>query len=350
MAVSPLVLIRCDGTPEIGMGHVVRCLALAEELKDAHGYEVRFLLRERSIGSLQITAHGFLVNHAPEDTLEAEWIDKQLKVQRPDVLIFDSRTGLGRDVVKCWQQSGLLVVSIDDPEEKRLAADLVFYPPVPQVERMNWQGFVGERHVGWDWVILRSQFSSYKLLNVTTNKSKADHIPQILVTMGGSDPAGLTMLALEALEKIDQPFHATVLIGAGFCHTTTLNEWLKTATKKYEVLLNVDDVAAIMAGSDLAIASFGMTAYELAAMGVPALYVCLSEDHAESAGVFTDAGIGISLGVSSRVTVEMLAGRIGGLLGDPYARQKQSEVAKDTIDGLGAIRIAEKIASKGLKK
>jgi spore coat polysaccharide biosynthesis protein SpsF len=158
--------------------------------------------------------------------------------------------------------------------------------------------------------------------------------------MGGSDPAGLTLKAVRALELVNAPFRAIVVVGRAFCFRDELEALLATAKHACEVREDVSDMAGLMAEADLAVASFCVTAYELAAMGVPGIYLCLTDDHAESASAFVGAGIGISLGVHGAVSVEQVSDRIRSLLADPAERTRMSERCRRLIDGRGAERIA----------
>ena len=99
-------------------------------------------------------------------------------------------------------------------------------------------------------------------------------------------------------------------------------------------------MAALMAQADLAVASFSVTAYELAAIGVPAIYLCLTADHAESASTFAQAGIGVVLGVPGPGDDMTLAARIQELLDDPRRRQAMAGRARTLTDGRGSARIA----------
>ena len=90
-----------------------------------------------------------------------------------------------------------------------------------------------------------------------------------------------------------------------------------------------------MRRADLALAAFGVTAYELAAFGVPALYLCLSEDHALSASAFEQAGIGMSLGVAETTPDEIIASSVRQLLNDATRRREMRAAGLMTIDGEG---------------
>jgi spore coat polysaccharide biosynthesis protein SpsF len=87
-----------------------------------------------------------------------------------------------------------------------------------------------------------------------------------------------------------------------------------------------------------------VTAYELAAFGVPALYLCLTEDHALSASAFEYAGMGVSLGLADGVSDERLAKSVWALLGNAARQREMRAAGLMTIDGQGASRVACDIA------
>ncbi len=340
------VLVRCDGAPEIGFGHVVRCLALADELRDQHGCEVAFAMLQGPQGVEQIQAKGFTVHQpvwASSSCLdEGEWLRSLTHQTNAQVLVLDVRTDLSVDAIQHIRATGVLIVIIDDGSERRLAADLAFYPPVPQVERLDWTGFTGKRFVGWEWVLLRPEFAR---LRQRMDRQRADgetetNAPQplnILVTMGGSDPARFTLMALKALDQIEQDIQVEVVLGSGYMHEAALQRWLAQARRNYEIRRDVQNMPAVMAEADLAIASFGTTAYELAVMGVPSILYSLSEDHEISAKAFVQAGFGISLGYYVTMPARQDIEQINRFLQDLYSFFPKKEFF---FDGFGVVRIA----------
>lgn len=352
IAAPKKVLIRCDGAPEIGFGHVVRCLALADELRDGHGCLVEFAMMQGPQGFSQVQAQGYSV-FTPADRGygldEGCWLRGLAASHQVQILILDVRTKLAKAAVQSIREAGVLIVTIDDPSDRRIAADLAFYPPVPQVMRLDWTGFTGELFVGWDWVPLDPQFAdaarkTRSCMSEAEPQSQFEYLRlSVLITMGGSDPAGLTLMALEALEQINTNLRVLVVLGGGFMHEAALCERLGRAKRHYEICRNVTDMASLMAESDIAVASFGVTAYELAVMHVPSLYLCLTADHALSANAFVSAGLGNSLGRYTDVTVETLISAIKELSQSIHADQRFLEDPVDRPDGLGAARIANQV-------
>ena len=67
----------------------------------------------------------------------------------------------------------------------------------------------------------------------------------------------------------------------------------------YKIYKNPSNIFDIMIKSDFAIISFGVTAYELANLGIPSFYISLSDDHLESSRLFVANGLGFSIGIFS---------------------------------------------------
>ena len=333
------ILIRCDGSPQLGLGHVVRCLALACELRDSYGMHSGFAMMDKGVAEALVEQEKFPVFIKPDNIEEASWIDSLVKQHAPKGLILDIRTQLATSALQCWRTSGITVAVIDDPSDRRQAADLAFYPPVPQVTKADWSQFTGQAYIGWDYLLLRREFSIKR-------ESPLNPTPSILVTMGGSDPGGLTLLALKALCQIKPPFYARVVLGRAFLHDQALEQLRPTLPDHFEFLRDVADMPSLMAGTDLAIASFGSTAYELAAIGVPALHLCLTEDHAISASAFDSIGIAVNLGVYSEISMRDLTMKIQTLLHDPKKRLAMATKSRETVDGQGTQRIARILATR----
>ena len=307
-------------------------------------------------GIEQVREHGYAVFQPSQDGSEAidegDWLQALISELETQALVLDVRTDLAVEAIRQIRAEGVLIVTIDDASDRRLAADLAFYPPVPQVERLDWTGFTGKRFIGWDWVLLGPEFARCRMR--VANKAAGDKTDKknqtvpldILVTMGGSDPAGLTLMALKALDQIDQDLHVTVVLGRGYLYELELQQWLSHARRYYVFRRNVQDMPATMAEVDLAIASFGVTAYELAVMGVPTIYYCLSNDHSESASAFVNAGVAVDFGHYYQINVDASGEIISGLIKDSYRRVKMRQAALNLIDGWGAYRISKAVSAR----
>ncbi len=343
-ALDPLtILIRCDASHQLGFGHVVRCLALSDELRESYGCSVSFVMREGSKGFKAVREKGYSVitpiNTEPFDY--KSWIKSVVHDTKAKVLILDVRDNLPRGLLKKLKSDGLLLVTIDDPSDRRLDADLAFNP---QVQRMDWTEFAGELYSGWEWAILRKEFSLEAYNKKSSIVNRQSSIPRVLVTMGGSDPQGMTLKAVSALDSLDVDFNALVVLGSGFQHKKILKKLLSNTRHRFDVNQNVSNMAKLMSKADLAVASFGVTAYELAAMELPAIYLCLTQDHSLSAKAFVEAGAAINMGLHTDVSTEQLAGEVNKLIRN-VCHHNMPYIPKSLVDGLGTDRVAKRIVS-----
>ncbi len=337
----PSILFRCEASPEIGMGHLIRCLALADELDTAHRCQVSFAMNLGATGSQLVRREGYGL-YTPDTnagTAGDGWLEAVLVEVDPEVLILDIRNGPSAELLSNARVQGRLIVTIDDPESKRLGADLAFYPGAPQAHRLDWTGFGGRLFAAPEWAILRRHFRA--------NRARCDNTPlRVLITTGGSDPAGLALKAVSAVDQVEEGFEPAIMLGTAFCHLTALQKLLARTRKDFKIHTDPADVAGLMSQSDLAIASFGVTAYELAALGVPSVYFCLSDDHSASASVLDSLGVGINTGVHSAVaSQDLLTEKTSLLLRDRRLRNRMSKAATATFDALGASRIGNQIVS-----
>lgn len=334
-AANKLVVIRCDGHPDIGLGHVVRCLAIARSLRDRLGIGIVFAMADRAPGPEMVREAGFPVELSDGEESEPLWLEEVLTRRRANGLLLDIRTDLAAGSIRDWRRKGILIAVLDDGSERRLCADLAFYPPVPQVDEMDWTDFTGVRLSGWEWIPLRADFDR-KL------PPPANQTPRVVITMGGSDPAGLSLLALNALQRLDVPLNARLILGRSFAHGPQLAQLLPNLRIPVTILENVNNMPEALADADLAVASFGVTAYEMAALGIPTILLSLTDDHACSARALHQAGMATSLGNHADVTEGQLADAIRNLLSDPEALRTM-RAACVFIDGKGADRIADRL-------
>jgi spore coat polysaccharide biosynthesis protein SpsF len=329
-----LALIRCDGGGEFGYGHVKRMVGLARALRDREGIGAVFAVNGSEDALTPIRRAGFEAELVGPDTTNLKSLADE---RRPDFHLLDCREGPSRIELAALSRNIEITAIVDDASERRLAADLAYYPPVPQAERLDWNGSECVPRVGWEWALLGLG------QNVTRPKPLSPR-PTLLVSMGGSDPMALTMRAARALSRLDPIFRVRFVIGPGMANRDVVASAIVKLKSNFETIEGADDLANEYASADFALAAFGVTAYELAAFGVPALYLCLTADHALSASAFEYAGMGVSLGVAEGVSDDRIAKSVWTLLGDTTRRREMRAAGLMTIDGEGAARIAADLA------
>jgi spore coat polysaccharide biosynthesis predicted glycosyltransferase SpsG len=332
---NPGIFFRVDGGKSVGMGHVVRCHWLARALRDAYCGPISFGMNQDDIGISVVENRGWPV----------------LRVAREEIgggggealtVVIDLPGGVPAEAVRSLRQKNpqSLVVLMDGTCTGRIEADVVVSPIERLPDPSSWQGFRGERYEGPAYAILDPAFAG-----VPRRSSTVVREPRILVSMGGSDPYGLTLQALRALDGMREEFRVTIAIGPAFLHESELPAWLAGARRPYECRRE-HSLLDLMVNSDLALVSFGTTVYELAAAGLPAVALSITEDHAASAEVFARGGSLLHLGLFSAVSGAQIQNAVRGLLLDQQLRLTMAQRGQALVDGKGAERVAKLLLAK----
>lgn len=341
-----LAVIRCDGGGGYGYGHVKRMVTLARALRDQQGIGALFALNGSADAAAPIRRAGFEVVMLDTPSALTALLDKT----HPDLLLLDGRDGPSRaELETCKGKAGIVAV-IDDGHDRRLGADYAYYPPVPQAFALDWQGASTRVRIGWEWTLTglnpNAELPRPTTSRPTTSISVAHRPsrPTVLVAMGGSDPFGLTARCARALAPLDAVFRVRFVIGAGMTDGRKIAESIVRMKDNYETVEGFNDLTVEYANADVALCAFGVTAYELATCGTPAIWLGISEDHAASATAFADAGMGLSLGVASKISDGDIVRAVRHLLHKPQARRDMRNACLAVMDGQGASRIAADLA------
>jgi len=266
-----------------------------------------------------------------------EWLLNRIHTLSCDILVVDVRDRLTRVQLELLRQSDIRIVTIDDPEDKRLVADLAFYPPVPQVRLMSWREMIGRWFSGWEYVIVDPRFSQYEGDNAFKSKDR------ILISMGWSDPQGLSLLVLEALECANLDLCLSVMIGSGSKWIPALKKHRDRSRHHIELYQDPSDRVSFMADHAVAIVAFGVTAYVLIALGVPQMMVSLTSDHDASASVISGTGAAINLGLSKKIVPDELIRELQTLLSNKDQLHQMKLSARSVPIGKGASTIASMV-------
>ena len=332
-----LALIRCDGGGKFGYGHVKRMVALARSLRDREGIGATFALNGSEDAAIPIRRAGFEVAMLRG----AGDLESLIDANRPDILLLDGREGPSRTELEKLKRGAKVTAVIDDGHDRRLACDYAYYPPVPGALALDWSGSNTLPRLGWEWALLGLNPSTVQKNQEARAPASR---PTVLVAMGGSDPHGLTLRMAKALAVLDSVFRIRFVIGTGMKDAPGVARALVALKKNYETVEGADDLAIEYASADVALCAFGVTAYELAACGIPALYLGLSEDHVASASAFAEAGMGLSLGLADKASDAEIARSVQWLLNKPAARREMRGCGLALLDGQGAARIAADLA------
>jgi spore coat polysaccharide biosynthesis protein SpsF len=233
-----------------------------------------------------VEGRGFPAEVLPTDDV-GEYFAAEVQRLRPDVLVLDARPAYSLDFVKGIKKFSKRLVILDDISEQRWAADQIYLPPTPSVLALDWQGFTGERFIGVEWMLLGDTFQP------CAPCPPRDPF-RLLVTMGGSDPWGyMEQLAAPLAQACRQlGMDLGFVVGPGFQERQGQIDFYRTLGNHVCVFDAPPSMTEVYEWCDAAITVFCVSAYELAACGKPALYICPNQDYREHASVFEELGYG----------------------------------------------------------
>lgn len=340
-AQSGQVVIRCDGGAEIGLGHIKRCLSLARALRDQQGLGVVFAAMGDAQALALIDDEGFRRTARPDDATERDWIAQILHETGAGALVLDVRTDLSQGDVRSLRAQVSLIVALDDGSERRLAAHLAVYPPVPQTRELFWpQGDV-DLCVGWRWALMGGE-----VWRAPRPLENGRATLRVLVAMGGSDPQALTLRAVRAVAAAGRRVTPVVVIGPATPFPEGLADACQAAAPDADIRFAPASLMPVAAECDVAVLAFGVSAYECAHVGVPALYLGLTPDHVKSAQALDDSGFGINLGLAAGLNDRKISDALLMLAADPERRHAMAAAGRLAIDGRGGERLAAEIAHR----
>lgn len=336
-------LIRVDASAKIGWGHAMRCFALATELKKA-GAVVQFITRDFEDNSIVMIKNGrFPVEKIPSGSSQEE--DLRLTLQLaddlgPDMIIVDGYL-FTRNYLQRLKRSGRLLLCIDDIAHTFFPCDILLNQNLNASREMYYSKVKPDTILllGPQYVLLRNEFSRAQKIGLNSN----DVVKKVLVTMGGSGSYGQTIRVLKALDAAKSNFDILVIINANMPRAGQLSDFIKSSTKKINIVKDANNMADLMLKCDLAITAGGITCWELACLGIPNITILLADNQRGVANELGKRDITYNLGWHSEVTQTKISEAVDTLVADPPRRRSMSMRGHQLINGRGAEKVRMEI-------
>jgi UDP-2,4-diacetamido-2,4,6-trideoxy-beta-L-altropyranose hydrolase len=340
------LLIRADAGADIGMGHVMRCLALAQGWIDRGGAVVWATVTDTPTVSARLRAEGIEVVAMTGRTRDedARELAKLARSSGAVALVIDGYhfDGAYQERVRT---SGARVIVIDDHGHAgRYCADVVIDQNVGADERVYADRAAGtELLLGARYVLLRREFGAWR----HWRRDVADRAREVLVTFGGSDPCNLTLAVLRVVagEEVHD-IRFTVVVGPANPYRGQI-EAVAAARRDISLAVGVADLAPLMASCDMAIAAAGAVAWELAFMGVPSLVTPVAENQQPIAERLAVAGVAMNLGPPAGLASERTARTLAAVAATPTMRAEMARRGRALIDGRGVDRVLSRLLGGG---
>ena len=324
-------------SPQIGGGHVLRCLALAETL-ERHGFHPVFAVSRSTVETVTLLKNGpfEIVETAPG---EAHLTDAAVNT---GLVIFDGYS-LDREIERQWQGRAPVRLVVDDLANRRHDCELLVdhAPGRTAIDYAPWVPTHCRVLAGPSFALLRPEFLRYRQRALARRSAVAPR--RLLVAMGLTDVEAITRRVVEGALLAGLGLDIDVVAGRGAGSLA----WLETMAVSAPVRIHVDIDAAAMAelmvASDIAIGGGGGASLERCCMGLPSLMVLLAENQRLAAETLERAGAARLLGDLVAATPQRIAAALESFAGQGQALEQCSKVAATIADGGGTDRVCQAI-------
>ncbi|TBR37475.1 UDP-2,4-diacetamido-2,4,6-trideoxy-beta-L-altropyranose hydrolase [Marinomonas agarivorans] len=360
-------IIRADASIHIGSGHIMRCLVLADELKQ-HGYSVTFVMRpqqgdmfdfvvKRGFTALALPATPAIT---PKHNADYEgWLQTSLHeelegffttVIAADLMIVD-HYGITCDwerQVRSHYRCPLIVI---DDLMREHDANLIIDQTLARKADSYATSSVENVLTGIDFALINQGFAKWheqqkQRLHQQTNTDIHQH--RILLTMGGIDQPNATLRVLQTLQEqqtevqlqaLKERIPVTVLLSPKALHYQAVSEYCKEHTDWITHIDFTDDMAEMMQRHTIAIGAAGSTSWERACLGLPSIVVPLADNQKYICQSLVEHGLSLSVSLDDINT--HLVSSLQNLMANHSIMQQRNLAL---CDGLGVKRVMNHIS------
>lgn len=326
------VVFRVDSSVQIGSGHLMRCLTLADRLKKEYNANIAFVMRELN-GNLinlviqkkfqifrlpQVTSDNKLTGYAKWLTVTqeqdaADTIACIKNIEKVDLLVVDSYAidvtweTLLRSYVK-------KIMVIDDLADRNHDCDILLDQNLYFDNVARYHGLVPKACkllLGPQHAILREEFyEARKNMRLRSGK-----INNILVFFGGSDPTNETMKALQAISGLNRKdIVVNVIVGQSNPNKKEIEAFCNLHDNM-KFFCQINNIAEFMNAADLAIGAGGSVTWERCFLGLPAIVIAIAENQIELSENCARKGIIVFMGCKQVATTTVLHETINAIEG-----------------------------------
>ena len=316
------VVLRADAGSAGGTGHVMRLLTLSEELR-RRGHDVRLATAEIDVPWLaeHLAVTGIPLLPAVRDRLDPDVLD-----DRPDWVVVDSYRIPPADIAAL--RPAARVLALVDGETRGIDADLV-------IDTNLGAEATGEamlRGAGYalirDAILLSRRDEPWML---------ASSPARVLAFLGGSDPTSAGIDVARGLADV-----------RGIRITMVAPPHLHTGLRailgaEAEILDPTPELPALLAATDLVVAAAGTSAWDVCALGIPAVLIGVVGNQSASIAAAAEARVALTIDAvaANGSLAPSVAGFVDALVQDQELRRELSHAARTAIDGRGKVRIVD---------
>lgn len=335
-----MIYIRADANKDIGMGHIMRCLSIADAAKRLN-LDVLFVLADDCAVSV-VKNRGYNAFVLFSDYKDMENELSRWPQEIPDSIIVDSYY-VTFDYLSALRRI-TRVTYLDDLAACPYPVDMLVNYNIYGTSfdyRLLYNDNPPKLLIGPFWAPLRASFQKVK------KKLQRRKVKDVLISTGGADSLHVALSIVKA-NPCEFIYH--ILIGA---LNSDRNQIVKLANSNNHIVLHekVDNMRKLISMCDIAVSAAGSTMYEICACGVPAITFSVADNQIIGAAEFDKMGLAINLGDMRVVDslVRSILTSISELSRDYDLRCKMANRMQEVVDGYGADRIIRQIVGEEIE-
>ncbi len=232
------LLFRVDANQEIGYGHLMRCLSIADSIDN---FEITFFSTdnlETYFKDLKNEKYHFIQFNKSKDFLSI--------IKSDDIVIIDGYE-FDSSYHKAIHSLGAKIICIDDLASRKLLADAIINP-TPSLSSQDYScPIFTQFYIGLNYAMIRKSF-----LELAQKKTISKTTGSIMICFGGSDPLNITKRALEVVIQSEKFSQIHCVLGPGYHFFESLNQYSYENVHFHKNLLEVD-MAHLMEQCEFAI-------------------------------------------------------------------------------------------------
>ena len=308
----------------IGLGHLSRCRSLMIHFKRYSNCKILISTNKEELVNEFLYHHEFSFQFVNIGSVNSEI----------DIVIVDDLYLLQVEKKKLRKIAKLLVC-IDDEGDGILDQDILIRPNLLNLKIPQYlQAY--QYLTGKEYIILHPDFAHYETKEVKRN------VNEIIICFGGSDQDQIIYRIIPILKKLDVDTCFHIVVGVAFKSREKLRKLLKSDLR-FNMSVNLSNMAEAFFRSDVAIISGGMLLYEACAIGIPTMVICQNESQENEAQVFDKKKAILNAGINQQVSDSIIKKKIWEIVTDYPKRKKLSKYGKQLVSVNGANRIVTKI-------
>jgi len=342
------LVLRADANTQMGIGHLMRCLALAQAWQ-AQGGKAVFICASESLRQ-RLSDEGFQVIALERPYPDpADWaLTSQVLAAHPGAWValdgyhFDPSYQL-----RIKEAVHPLLVIDDMAHLDHYYADVVLNQNIHAAQLDYACEPYTRLLLGTRYVLLRREFWPWR----GWQREVPEVARKVLVTLGGSDPDNLTLTVIRALQRVDvDGLEVVAVVGGSNPHFQELEAAIRYSPSGGTIRLvrNVTHMPELMAWADVAVSAGGSTCWELAFMGLPGLALILANNQRPVTTGLDAAGVVINLGQPTAMAPIEIARALTELATAPRKRAAMTERGRVLVDGDGAGRVVQQMKDQEL--